>query len=207
MFFDNGSLDRYAQKGFIAIAVSQPGYGNYDGPADFCGPLSQAAVRSIMSIFKERTDVNSHEIFLYGISRGALVASMIATQDCSLGGVILDSEFYNLRTVIDQKTLSNIAKETQGMIENIDKEANLTEESMHLRSSVDYISQIKCPVLMFHGFNDNRAPVKQAIDFYENLSKAGTSAQLHLSPCGHHTPCEEKKALVDLFLEKKLSLH
>ena len=32
-----GELDRFAKRGYLAVAVSQPGYGNSSGPADFCG--------------------------------------------------------------------------------------------------------------------------------------------------------------------------
>lgn len=38
MFLNEGTLENYSQKGFIAVAVSQPGYGHSDGPPDFCGP-------------------------------------------------------------------------------------------------------------------------------------------------------------------------
>jgi len=206
---DNKVLGYYAQKGFIAVAVSQPGYGHSEGPPDFCGPCSQAAVKGVIAAVKERPDVNPSQIFLHGKSRGALVASMVATQDSSLAGLILDAGFYNLRTVKDQRTLTNLSKETKGMIENIEMEATMGEEAMHLRSAADYISQIKCPTLMFHGFNDERAPVQQAIAFSEALSQTSTPVQLHLFSCGHHTPLEEKRALIGIFLEKsvKISSH
>jgi dipeptidyl aminopeptidase/acylaminoacyl peptidase len=149
ILFEQGLLNAYTQKGFLAVAVSQSGYGNSDGPPDFCGPFSQAAVRGVINELKKHSDVNPFQIFLHGVSRGALVASMVAIQDPFLGGVILDAGFYDLRTVADSRTLSNIKKETLSQ-----------EDVMHLRSSKDYISQIKSPILMFHGFNDIRAPVK-----------------------------------------------
>ncbi|MDF3034623.1 MAG: Alpha/beta hydrolase family protein [Alphaproteobacteria bacterium] len=204
-FFEDGSLERYAQKGFIAVSISQPGYGKSDGSPDFCGPLSQAALKSVITIFKKRSDVNPDKVFLYGISRGAVVAAMVATQDPSLGGIILNAGIYNLRTVIGQKNLPNITKVAEGMIANIEKEAGLNGESMHLRSAVDYVTKIKSPVLMFHGINDDRNPVSQAKEFHENLLKSGVSAELYLFPCGHCTPIEERKLLVDKFLDKRIS--
>lgn len=194
VFFDDGTLDRYTQKGFIAVAISQPGYGNSHGPSDFCGPLSQAAVRGVIATFKEYPSVSSDEIFLYGISRGAIVASMVAAQGLSLRSVILDSGFYNLRAVTDQRTLSNI-----------EKEAGLNEEAFHIRSAIDTISQIKSSAMIFHGCHGERAPVSEALAFYKGLLQAGVSAQLHLFDCGHHTPIEETRALIDVFLEKMIA--
>lgn len=35
-----GRLGMMAARGYVAAAVSQPGYGNSDGPPDFCGPFT-----------------------------------------------------------------------------------------------------------------------------------------------------------------------
>ena len=190
---------------FIAVSISQPGYGKSDGPPDWCGPLTQASLRRVIATFRERSDVDPRKIFLYGISRGAIVVAMVSTQDPSLGGVILNAGSYNLRTVIKQKNLPNLTKEVEGMLLNIKKEAGLTEEAMHLRSAVDYVTEIKSPVLIFHGINDDRFPVIQAKEFHESLLKAGVYSELHLFPCGHITPVAERKSLVDKFLEKWIS--
>ena len=40
VFVNWGVLDKYAKRGYLAVAVSEPGFGNSTGPADFCGPLS-----------------------------------------------------------------------------------------------------------------------------------------------------------------------
>src|SRR5262249_834444 len=67
-----GVLDEFASRGFLAVAVSQPGYGNSTGPADFCGPFTQDAVAAVIA--KLRTDgyVLDNRILIEGISRGAL---------------------------------------------------------------------------------------------------------------------------------------
>ena len=44
-FLKNGELSYWAKQGFIAVALSQPGYGDSSGSADFCGPDSQAAAQ------------------------------------------------------------------------------------------------------------------------------------------------------------------
>ncbi len=37
-----GVLDDFANRGYLAVSISQPGYGNSTGPADFCGPCDAA---------------------------------------------------------------------------------------------------------------------------------------------------------------------
>jgi hypothetical protein len=43
-FVESGRLGTMASRGYVAAAVSQPGYGNSSGPPDFCGPVTQSAV-------------------------------------------------------------------------------------------------------------------------------------------------------------------
>jgi pimeloyl-ACP methyl ester carboxylesterase len=44
-----GVLDRFAKRGYLAVAISQPGYGSSSGPADFCGPFTQHAVSGVIA--------------------------------------------------------------------------------------------------------------------------------------------------------------
>src|SRR5271163_3191325 len=76
-----GELDRFAKKGYLAVAVSQPGYGKSSGPADFCGPFTQHAVSAVLAKLKADGLVTPGKIVIQGVSRGAVVGAMIATYD------------------------------------------------------------------------------------------------------------------------------
>src|SRR3954453_13462384 len=41
VYATQGTLQRMAERGIVAIAVSQPGYGQSDGPPDYAGPSTQ----------------------------------------------------------------------------------------------------------------------------------------------------------------------
>jgi hypothetical protein len=75
-FADWGVLKQLAARGYLAVAVSQPGYGRSSGPADFCGPLHAARGR--------RRD------------RGALTAGLVAAHDSSIAGLVLISGVYSV---------------------------------------------------------------------------------------------------------------
>jgi hypothetical protein len=63
-FVDSGQLDFWAKKGFLTVAISQPGYGGSERPSDFCGPKTQQAVIELIRALKSKTDLVSKRIFL-----------------------------------------------------------------------------------------------------------------------------------------------
>jgi len=193
---DDGTLAFFAKQGYLAVAISQPGYGNSEGVSDYAGSYSQKAVMGVINyLLSSYSDyVDPEKIVLYGVSKGAILVGMVATQEPRLAGVILDSGFYDLSAVQDERTLMNINKETDGKQEELKK-----------RSVIFSADLIKMPSLIMHGYEDKRAPVKSAIEFYEALMNAGSPSTLVVFPVGHHTPKKERDSLINLFLEKVFS--
>jgi dipeptidyl aminopeptidase/acylaminoacyl peptidase len=91
-----GRLGMMAALGYVAAAVSQPGYGFSDGPPDFCGPFTQDAVLVAIEFLRNKNFVNPNKVVLFGYSRGAIVTSMVATEDQNLAAVILGAGAYDL---------------------------------------------------------------------------------------------------------------
>ena len=81
-----------ATRGYVAAAVSQPGYGKSDGPPDYCGPFTQDAVQAAVEFLRRQTFIDPTRIALYGYSRGAIVASMVATK---VAAVVLGAGAYD----------------------------------------------------------------------------------------------------------------
>ncbi|HMD66067.1 MAG TPA: alpha/beta fold hydrolase [Stellaceae bacterium] len=76
-----GRLGIMARQGYVSAAVSQPGYGNSAGPPDYCGPFTQQAVLVAIDFLRRQPFVRANKVALFGYSRGAIVAAMVATQD------------------------------------------------------------------------------------------------------------------------------
>src|SRR6266436_5466393 len=92
VYAKTGRLALMAKRGFVAAAMSQPVYGNSAGPPDFCGPFTQQAAFAALDFLRRETFVKPGKVALFGYSRGAIVAAMVATQDSALATVVLGAD-------------------------------------------------------------------------------------------------------------------
>jgi pimeloyl-ACP methyl ester carboxylesterase len=94
---NRGTLSTFAvAMNVTAAAVSQPGFGASDGPCDFCGPNTQDAIIAALNALKNQPSIDPGRIVLYGHSRGAVAAGMVAARYDGLRAVILSSGVYDL---------------------------------------------------------------------------------------------------------------
>lgn len=192
---DGGGLMRFSSRlNVTAAAVSQPGFGASDGPADFCGPDTQRAIMAALSFLREQPAVDPSRIVLYGNSRGAVASAMVAAQVPDLRAVILRSGVYDLKAAYERSS--------KGLQAAIAQEAGLSSEAFLARSALYHARKIRAETLLLHGRLDERAPVAQAEEFSDALSDAGVPAMLHIFECGHDIPREYMQTALRSFLEK-----
>ena len=177
-FFQTGRLGILARQGYVAASVSQPGYGNSDGPPDYCGPVTQDAALLALEFLRKQTFVNPNKVALYGYSRGAIVASMVATKDAKLAAVVLGAGAYDFATWYPTPL--------RGIDANIRQEAGTSAEAFRARSAVYHVEKIAAPVLLLHGAQDERIPVRQAEIFFEKVKAHGIPVKLKIFPAATH---------------------
>lgn len=195
---DDGSLLRFSSRlNITAAAVSQPGFGASDGPADFCGPATQQAIAAALSFLREQPSVDPARIVLYGNSRGAVASAMVAAQVHNLRAVILAGGVYDLR-----RAYQSSSRDLQRAIE---KEAGVASEAFLDRSALYHSNKITAETLLLHGKYDDRAPVDQAERFSTALSEAGVPVALHTFECGHRLPREQTTPVLRDFLTRTLA--
>ncbi len=195
-FVNWGVLEEYARKGIIAIAVSQPGFGQSTGDPDFCGPRTQAAVKAVIDRFQQMKFVDSDRVGIEGISRGAVVAAMVATQQ-RLSALVLISGVYSFDRLSGNPRwplATDFRQEThQSISASID------------RSAIDHVKEIRTPTLILAGANDPYAPVEQAKQFATALRLLNVPVRLTIFPeAGHNIPLAAREPLVNAFLRKYL---
>ena len=196
-FVRTGRLGIIARRGYVTAAVSQPGYGNSDGPPDYCGPFTQDSVLVALDFLRKQPFVNPNKVALYGYSRGAIVASMVATRDPKLAAVVLGAGAYDFFTWYPTPM--------RGIDANIRLEAGTSPAAFRARSAIYHVDKIKAPVLLLHGAQDERIPVRQAEAFFEKLRGNGIVVKMKIFPsAGHGILIDEQYSEIYPFLEEFL---
>jgi dipeptidyl aminopeptidase/acylaminoacyl peptidase len=194
---DSGGLDRIARGGTVAASVSQPGYGGSSGPPDYCGPATQQAIRDALAFVRTLPAVDAKRMALYGVSRGAIAAAVVAAQEPDLRGLILVAGIYDLGAAYPRLL--------PGMQVNLRAEAGLSPEALGSRSGLRTAASIHAAVLILHGRQDMRAPPDQAPMLADALRAQGADVTLRMFDTGHTIPFIDRAGPVNAFLARVLA--
>ena len=202
VFVQWGVLDQIAERGYLAVAVSQPGYGESTAEADFCGPFTRRAVMGVITKLRAEGYVSSGKLVLVGISRGALVAGLIAAKDRSVSGVVLVSGLFDLRELAQDSGASEIK---QAILKSLVAETGGGDDAIRARSLMPFASDIKAATLILNGGKDDRTDPDQARQLAEEINAHGGNARAIIYPdLGHQIPVRVRSRDIDPFIEEIL---
>ena len=206
-FVDYGVLDSAATHGYVGIALSQPGYGHSNGPPDFMGPETVTAAELVIQHFRAEPFVRRDRIGLEGVSRGAVVASLVAARDSTIRAMVLISGAYDFVTPLDSSTAAgrlNIARRAQ-VRSDIAVETDGSAAALRARSALSLVSLIRTPTLIMNGEKDDRTDPDQARMLAEGIRKNGVFARAIIYPeLGHAIPYAMREREVEPFFERYL---
>ena len=189
------------EQGYAVFLPSMLGYGYSEGKPDYCGPKTIGAIYEGAKIFFEDPKVDKSKIAIYGVSRGAMTASQIITQNkFHFAAAVLEAGAYDFETFYtDPKTPEEIKYKLY-------KETGATNEELKNRSAIRSAENIDCPVLLLHGSVDDRVSVEQAKTFAQELEKYNKKYQLTIiEGAGHRLARKNRYEYVFSFLKDYLS--
>ena len=201
-FVNWGVLDRFAKRGYLAVAVSQPGYGGSAGPADYCGTFTQDAVSGVIQKLRRDGSAIPNKIVIEGISRGAVVASLVAAHDASIAGIVLISGLYDLNSFAAARKSGEARLIVRSMIE----ETGGGKDALWARSALNFARDIKASALIINGAQDLRTDPTHARRLAEEITAGGGKARAIIYPAyGHQIPVAVRDKEIDPFVDSVLS--
>jgi dipeptidyl aminopeptidase/acylaminoacyl peptidase len=197
-----GVIDDIAKRGYLAVAVSQPGYGLSSGPADYSGDFTQRAVLAVIAKLRADGLAAPDQLVIQGISRGALTAGLVAARDSSVSGLVLISGVYDLPAYA---TLSRDVPGRSVIVAAMTAETGGSPEALDARSVLRVAGRIRAATLILAGERDDRADAAQARELAERMTRLGKDVRLVVYPeHGHRIPVEVRNRDVDPFLDQVL---
>lgn len=178
---------------FAGLAVSLPGYGDTQIEA---GPLAEVTRRVVLDAVATASHlpwIDAKRLYVYGFSRGAVVAAALIKQMDGLKGALLHSGAYDLPRLY-RDTSSFWLRQML----NPDGEA---EPKLH--TLLPEVSGWKASTLILHGARDTLIPVSQATLLRDQLQTFAKPHRLVLFPDrGHWLPMREIKDHAIQFLKE-----
>lgn len=196
-----GVLKQYAQKGYLAVSISLPGFGQSSGPADFAGPFTQHAVQAVLTKLRIDGQAIPDKILIHGVSLGAVTGALVAAKDQRVAGLVLISGLYDLPAFFaDPKTLNAHMVKAVAV-----RQSGGTENAFLMRSAMPLAPDIKAVTLILNGAKDDRTDAGQARLFAAAINANGGRAFIHIFPGdGHDIPLKSREAEVNAFIDSLL---
>lgn len=196
-FVDLNYLSKFVKEGIVAVAISVPGFGASEGSRDCSGPASQKAIAAVIHHFAKSSFIDPQRMGIYGISRGAILASMVPKYAPMLSLQILESGCYDL-TQRD----SLLPDYLIGMKKNMILETGGTSEALIERSALYNTKYIQGKTLVLAGEFDDRRPLPSSLALHEKLTQEGKHSQINILPNELHFLSELKWEIIKPFLRK-----
>jgi dipeptidyl aminopeptidase/acylaminoacyl peptidase len=208
-FVDYGVLADAAARGYVGVAVSQPGYGHSEGPPDFMGSFTQRAVEQVIEHFRAQSFVRRDRVALEGISRGAIVAGLVATRDTQIRAMVLISGAYDLPSLFGPNPGPRPADLSSRMVDeirsDIARETDGSASALRDRSVLSAAKRIRTPALIVNGAKDDRTDPEQARALARAIQANGVFAKALIYPdYGHAIPYDVREREVRPFLDQYL---
>ena len=169
----NAETQLLASRGYAVLQVNfrgSDGYGNTfinTAKKNWGGVMIDDLTDAVRQVVKQGL-VDGNRVGIYGGSYGGYAAVMSAVREPDLYKAVVD--FAGPVDLVSQKADSDTAQYSEGR-KYLNRYMGNTPEVLKANSPLTYIGQLKAPVLIVHGKDDDRVPISQAKLLREALDK------------------------------------
>ena len=176
---------------YAGLAVSLPGYGATEVPPGMDPKITLNVVLDGVSLVKKLPWIDSKRFYLYGFSRGAFFAALLANRLEGIEGIVLQSGAYDLNRFYQDTLWFRSVLNPSG------------EPNPKLISILPEVPTWHAPTLVLHGEKDALVSVQQANLLRDSLEAAKKPYRFVLYPNnGHRLPVEDVRKKATAFLEE-----
>ena len=196
-----------ADAGFVILKANPRGSSGYgklfrEANKEDWGGKDYEDLMSGVDTFIEKGLIDEDRMGVMGWSYGGYMTAWIITQTNRFAAASMGAGISNLLSF-------SATTDAIDMISNYFGGESWEKQALYLeRSPISYIHKVATPLLIQHGYHDNRVPFSQSVEFYQSLRKSNKSVVLTAYPRSGHTVIEPKLRLdclqrnYDWFIEK-----
>src|SRR5215467_10104336 len=176
---------------YAGLAVSLPGYGATEVRPGTDPEITLNVVLDAVSLVKKLPWIDSKRFYLYGLSRGAFFAALLANRLEGIEGIVLHSGAYDLNRLYQEAPWFRSLLNSNG------------ERNPKLISILPEVPTWYAPTLILHGGKDSLVSVQQANLLRDSLEAAHKPYRFVLYPNdGHRLPLEDVRKKATAFLKE-----
>ena len=176
---------------YAGLAVSLPGYGATEVPPGTDPKITLNVILDGVSLVKKLPWIDSKRFYLYGFSRGAFFAALLANRLEGIEGIVLHSGAYDLNRFYQETLWFRSMLNPSG------------EKNPKLISILPEVPTWHSPTLVLHGAKDALVSIQQANLLRDSLEAAKKPYRFVLYPnSGHSLPVEDVRKKATAFLEE-----
>jgi dipeptidyl aminopeptidase/acylaminoacyl peptidase len=173
-------LIHWAQQGYVVVA---PQYRQADGGegTDEMGGADVDDVLALLPLVKSLPNVDPAELFVYGVSRGGMMAYQALRRGLPARAAVIHSGLADVDATLKERP--EFEAMYREMIPNYTQDR---AAAIARRSAVQWVAELKVPLLILAGSADWRVSASQALHVAETLQAAGREYGLIVYPGDDH---------------------
>lgn len=168
---------KLAERGYVAAAMTFRGYPGSEGRQEY-GKGEIEDVLNLVAHLTSQDFVNGGRVGMFGYSRGALNTLLACERSRGFRAVVLWSVPVDM---VAHHALNPFIEDLLG-----GSPSQLPQE-YRIRSAINFVPGIDCPILILHGEQDEVIPVKHAYMLACELERNKKDFQMKIYPGEGHT--------------------